>query len=189
MWNGKKILAEIIRSNLASRKKSGVVFRATRTNHGYVLVLSLITHNAIIKLGKLGWVRGCDHEKKEIMVLCFANLQEFSSSGSSFEGFFDGFLINFVGWICLNDLLDTGKGFLEAVKRGRIYHFLFDPGRIRAPTNQKQTGPIGGFSSLCFHNIFIVIDGVAAVIGIAVFNAQVVEELVVIVVAVSDLQK
>jgi len=99
------------------------------------------------------------------------------------EDALDVFLFEAVDVVGLDDFVDSDEGLLEGVERRRVDHLLLDLGRVRAPTHQEQFRPVGGLGSLGLLDVVVVVDGVAAVVVLAVLDLDVVLELLPVAIA------
>ena len=60
---------------------------------------------------------------------------------------------------------------------------------VHSPGHEEELGPVRGLGPLCLLDVVVVVDGVAAVVVVAVLDLQVGQELIVAVVAVAGLEK
>ncbi len=103
------------------------------------------------------------------------------------EDALDVALLELVDAVRLDDLVHADEGLLERVEGRRVDHLLLDLCRVRAPRHEEEFGAVAGLRALGFHRVVVVVDGVAAVVVVAVFHLQVAQELFVAVVAVTRL--
>ena len=129
-------------------------------------------------------------------------------TNTSFEGSLNTALLDFIMATGLDHLLDASEGLFEAVEGGRVDHLLFDAGGIGTPADQKESRPVeksrilkncflefqwffdipvGCFCSLSVHNILIIVNGVTAVIRIAVLDTQIGQECIIVWFPITDL--
>ena len=76
---------------------------------------------------------------------------------------------------------------LEGVKARAVEHLLLDLAAVRAPGHQEDLGLECGLRPIRVELVIVVVDTVSAVICVSVLLVQVVQEVLVAIVAVAHL--
>ena len=76
---------------------------------------------------------------------------------------------------------------LEGVKAGAIEHLLLDLAAVRAPGHQKDLRLERGLGPIRVELVIVIVDTISAVIRVSILLMQVVQKVLVAVVAVAHL--
>ena len=85
--------------------------------------------------------------------------------------------------------MHADKGLLERVKRRRVDHLLLDLGRVGAPGHEEELGAERGLRALSLDHVVVVVDGVPAIVVVAVLDLKVIQKGFVRIIARAGLKE